>query len=164
MVQYLGHNNILLLSCVAYADSPLMNESQLNCGRPPEWIGVQITLELAEAEHACTNKYRKHRSVIFGEALTQDSYLISNTGEKSKKVCVFMFSWLMLPMLIVFGLVFKCWNSFLLAVITKYSCALIWMSVWLVCNDIQYCAKFYSPTFLYIFLPRSGILSSLRWS
>lgn len=101
VVQYLGHNNILLLSCVAYADSPLMNESQLNCGRPPEWIGVQITLELVEAEHACSNKYRKHRSVIFGEALTQDSYLISNTGEKGKKVCVFMFSWLMLPMLII---------------------------------------------------------------
>lgn len=48
-----------------------MNESQLYCGRPPEWIGVQIPLELVEAEHAWSNKYKESQSVIFQVAFTQ---------------------------------------------------------------------------------------------
>lgn len=61
--------------CAAGAVGPLMNESQLNCGRPPEWIGVQTPLELVEAEHVCSNKCITFRSVMFVVAFTQDSWL-----------------------------------------------------------------------------------------
>lgn len=51
-----------------------MNESKLNCGRPPECIGVQIPLELVEAECACSNKLISHKCNLKVESVRKRDY------------------------------------------------------------------------------------------